>query len=305
MGFLGAQVSMLGVKSVGMKISFLWNGVLKSGVIDSYNETSLKTSVRSSRGEVVEFALHSHECEMKNVSRKIKLKKEYTIRKAFPCRNALESLPDAYAVPQLSEAIAAEKIARAVVARMALQDLIAFGPMEDRESKKVIEWRSIGYNRPATLNSMLGLYNSKLNKCIGDPPKRFFQDLHRCASGVYRHLLTVFGADVSIELSLDFAAPVGSPSSIKEIMPVVTATAGSRLNFPREADVAIFFNLSADEKQKRRRQFLELVYLSNGMLPCTAVPGSVVTLKLIVDGERREFTTEMVDWQTAFEVSPS
>jgi hypothetical protein len=84
-------------------------------------------------------------------------------------------------------------------------------------------------------------------------------------------------------------------------MPYVTTSAANNKNFPQEADVSVFFALSDGEKRQRRMIFLELLYLSGGMLPPSAMPGSITTLDLIVNGEHREFTTEMVDWQTCLD----
>ncbi len=301
MGFLGAQVSILGAEAVNMKISFHWNGALKNGVVQGYDENTLETAVKLNNSAVRHFALSSHECNMLTVSRKIKLKKEFIIPKRLESRKNADATPGVYNTPQLREDSVEESIFKKKIKLVAMQELIDFGSVATRGSKKVIEWKNTGYDIPSTLNKMLGLFNSRLNSGMGDPPKRFCRDFLRCISRLYRHLLTIFGADVSIVVSTGFAAPVGATSEIRAIMPYVTTSAANNKNFPQEADVSVFFALSDGEKRQRRMIFLELLYLSGGMLPPSAMPGSITTLDLIVNGEHREFTTEMVDWQTCLD----
>jgi len=304
LGIPGAQISLLEQKAVGLKLNFIWKGVEKAGIIVGYEEETRKTEIKLNNGETEAFNLADHNADVRKIShmRKNDFKKEFVVPRDLSCRKKANSEPSTFCAPSFDPDIPGENDKIDIVDRIAGQDLTGCGPLiEERGSRKVVKWKCTEYERPDCITRPIGLYKSKENRWIGDFLNKFSWNLNKCATGLYRELILHFDKGVLLELDLSFAAPFGSPEDVKALMPTVARDIRNRKRFPQEADISLFHALSVKEKKRRRKKFLELIFLSDGTLPPVAMPGSIVSLRVLVDGIEKDIVTEMPNWQSRLE----
>ena len=213
-----------------------------------------------------------------------------TTDEAGPSHQEKQSKPKKIRPPPFKLPIIQDAPRSSIIRKVCKQPLIDFKKVYETgyegEPGVFIDWVRDYSNRPGTLTAMLGLYRTAFNSGIGNAPLRYYNNLHACSRSLYLHIVNnVAPAGASVKLSLDFAAPKGSPDYLKALMPILTGP-GGRV-YPNLIDISSFYNLEEAEIKQQRFEFLTLVCHSDGELPETAQAGATFKPIMWFDGKRK------------------